>query len=125
MTTAAEATEVAKAIRGGSPTQSLQREAQLRGSGVSAEDALRGSQGDIFSLIRIFKNALPAAKGMTDEQMLQVVKVLFSDDPAMVEIALKDKRVLGELLRKAEKVAATIATGARTGLEQQAAQPAQ
>ena len=125
VTTAAEATEVAKAIRGGSPTQSLQREAQLRGSGVSAEDALRGSQGDIFSLIRIFKNALPAAKGMTDEQMLQVVKVLFSDDPAMVEIALKDKRVLGELLRKAEKVAATIATGARTGLEQQAAQPAE
>lgn len=124
VTKAAEATEVAKQIKTGSPTQALQREAQLRGSGVSAEDALRGSQGDIFALVRMFKNTLPSAKGMTDEQMLQIVKVLFSEDPTMVEIALKDKRVLGELLRKAEQVAATIATGLRTGAEQQAAQPA-
>lgn len=124
VTRAAEATEVAKQIKTGSPTQSLQREAQLRGSRTSAEDALRGSQGDIFALTRIFKNALPSAKGMTDEQMLQVVKVLFSDDPTMVEIALKDKRVLGEFLRKAEKFVSTAATGARTGAVQQAAQPA-
>jgi hypothetical protein len=125
VTRAAEASEVAKAIRGGSQTQKLQREAQLRGSGASAEDALRGSQGDIFSLMRLFKNALPSAQGMSDEQLLQVAKVLFSDDPKMVEIALKDKRVLGELLRKAEKFVSTAATGLRTGAEQQAAQPAE
>lgn len=125
VTRAAEASEVAKAVRGGSQTQKLQREAQLRGTGASAEDALRGSQGDIFSLMRLFKNALPSAQGMSDEQLLQVAKVLFSDDPTMVEIALKDKRVLGELLRKAEKFVSTAATGLRTGAEQQAAQPAE
>jgi hypothetical protein len=56
--------------------------------------------------------------------MLQVVKVLFSEDPTLVETALKDKRALGELLRKAEAAVSTLATGARTGAVQQAAQPA-
>lgn len=121
---AAEATEVAKQVRTGSPTQPLQREAQLRGSRVSAEDALRGSQGDMFSLIRILRNTIPSGKGMSDDQMLQVVKVLFSEDPTLVETALKDKRALGELLRKAETAVSAIAAGGRTGAVQQAAQPA-
>ncbi len=121
---AAEATEVAKQVRTGSPTQPLQREAALRGSRVSAEDALRGSQGDMFSLVRILRNTIPSGKGMSDDQMLQVVKVLFSEDPTLVETALKDKRALGELLRKAETAVSTIAAGGRTGAVQQAAQPA-
>lgn len=121
---AAEATEVAKQVRTGSPTQPLQREAELRGSRVSAEDALRGSQGDMFSLVRILRNTIPSGKGMSDDQMLQVVKVLFSEDPTLVETALKDKRALGELLRKAETAVSAIAAGGRTGAVQQAAQPA-
>lgn len=121
---AAEATEVAKRIRPefGSPTQALQRQQEKMGSRVSAEDALRGSQGDMFSLIRILRDTIPSGKGMSDDQMLQVVKVLFSEDPTLVETALKDKRALGELLRKAEAAARTLATGARTGAVQQAAQ---
>jgi hypothetical protein len=123
---AAEATEVAKRVRPefGSPTQALQRQQEKMGSRVSAEDALRGSQGDMFSLIRILRDTIPSGKGLSDEQMLQVVKVLFSEDPTLVETALKDKRALGELLRKAEAAVSTLATGARTGAVQQAAQPA-
>jgi len=121
---AADATEVAKQLKTGSPTQPMQREAAKRGSRVSAEDALRGSQGDMFSLVRILRNTIPSGKGMSDDQMLQVVKVLFSEDPTLVETALKDKRALGELLRKAEAAVSTIAAGGRTGAVQQAAQPA-
>jgi hypothetical protein len=123
---AAEATQVAQRVRPefGSPTQALQRQQEKMGSRVSAEDALRGSQGDMFSLIRILRDTIPSGKGLSDEQMLQVVKVLFSEDPTLVETALKDKRALGELLRKAEAAVSTLATGARTGAVQQAAQPA-
>lgn len=120
---AADATEVAKKLETFSPTQPMQREAAKRGSGVSAEDALRGSQGDVFSLIRMLRNTLPSGQGMSDSQMLQVVKVLFSEDPTLVETALKDKRALGELLRRAETVVRTVAAGGRTGAVQQATQP--
>lgn len=124
---AAEAGEMNKFIQpqAGSPTQALMKESELRGAGVSAEDMLRGSQFDPMALIRIIKTAIPSAQGLSDQQMTQVARVLFSDDPKLVEAALKDKTKLSALLKKAETVAQALSGGARIGLEQQAVEYAQ
>lgn len=124
---AAEAGEMNKFIQpqAGSPTQALMKESELRGAGVSAEDMLRGSQFDPMALIRIIKTAIPSAQGLSDQQMTQVARVLFSDDPKLVEAALKDKTKLSALLKKAETVAQALSGGARIGAEQQAVEYAQ
>ena len=124
---AAEAGEMNKFIQpqAGSPTQALMKESELRGAGVSAEDMLRGSQFDPMALIKIIKTAIPSAQGLSDQQMTQVARVLFSDDPKLVEAALKDKTKLSALLKKAETVAQALSGGARIGAEQQAVEYAQ
>jgi hypothetical protein len=124
---AAEAGEMNKFIQpqAGSPTQALMKESELRGAGVSAEDMLRGSQFDPMALIKIIKTAIPSAQGLSDQQMTQVARVLFSDDPKLVEAALKDKTKLSALLKKAETVAQALSGGARIGLEQKAVEYAQ
>ena len=124
---AAEAGEVNRIIQpqAGSPTQALFKEAELRGAGVSAEDVLRGSQLDPMSLIRIVKNAIPSGQGLSDQQMSQVARVLFSEDKGLVEAALKDKTKLTALLKRAESVAQTLKGASRIGAEQQAVQYSQ
>ena len=124
---AAEAGEMSKFIQpqAGSPTQALMKESELRGAGVSAEDMLRGSQFDPMALIRIIKTAIPSAQGMSDQQMTQVARVLFSEDPKLVEAALKDKTKLSALLKKAETLAQALSGGARISAEQQAVEYAQ
>ena len=124
---AAEAGEMNRLIQpqAGSPTQALQREQALRGGGVSAEDFLRGTQGDPMSLIRVIKNIVPSGQGLTDNQMMQVAQVLYSESPEFVESALKDKTKLSALLVRAEEIAKTMASAARISSEQQAVQYAQ
>ena len=124
---AAEAGEMNRFIQpqAGSPTQALMKESELRGAGVSAEDILRGSQFDPMALIRIIKTAIPSAQGVSDQQMTQVARVLFSEDPKLVEAALKDKTKLSALLKKAETVAQALSGGVRIGAEQQAVEYAQ
>jgi hypothetical protein len=124
---AAEAGEMNRFIQpqAGSPTQALMKESELRGAGVSAEDILRGSQFDPMALIRIIKTAIPSAQGMSDQQMTQVARVLFSENPKLVEAALKDKTKLSALLKKAETVAQALSGGVRIGAEQQAVEYAQ
>ena len=54
--------------------------------------------------------------------MLEVVKILYSESPELVERALKDNTVQGELLRAAERIASALATTGRTATIQQSAQ---
>ena len=106
----------------GSPTAQLMREQELRGSRPSAEDSFRMTQGDPFAFIKTLKNAIPSGKGLDQSQMLEVVKILYSESPELVERALKDNTVQGELLRSAERVASALATTGRTATIQQSAQ---
>ncbi len=101
----------------GSPTAQLMREQELRGSRPSAEDSFRMTQGDPFAFIKTLKNAIPSGKGLDQNQMLEVVKILYSESPELVERALKDNTVQGELLRSAERVARNLATTGRTSLK--------
>lgn len=124
VTRAAEATSMDKLIqpRAGSPTQALQREQQLRGSGTSMEDLVRGAQGDPFAIIKTMVNSVPSAQGLDDKQLSEVAKVLYSQDPDMVRRALTDQTFAGELLRRAEQLASGFAQFSRTAGAQQGAQ---
>ena len=121
---AADADIVAEKVQptAGSPTAQLMREQELRGSRPSAEDSFRMTQGDPFAFIKTLKNAIPSGKGLDQNQMLEVVKILYSESPELVERALKDNTVQGELLRSAERIARTLATTGRTATIQQSAQ---
>lgn len=121
---AADADIVAEKVKptAGSPTAQLMREQELRGSRPSAEDSFRMTQGDPFAFIKTLKNAIPSGKGLDQNQMLEVVKILYSESPELVERALKDNTVQGELLRAAERVASALATTGRTATIQQSAQ---
>lgn len=121
---AADADIVAEKVQptAGSPTAQLMREQELRGSRPSAEDSFRMTQGDPFAFIKTLKNAIPSGKGLDQSQMLEVVKILYSESPELVERALKDNTVQGELLRAAERIASALATTGRTATIQQSAQ---
>jgi len=120
---AAEVTSMDKLIqpRAQSMTQALQREAQLRGGGIAMDDVARGMGGDPLAMIKLVVNMVPSGEGLSDRQMVEVAKILYSESPELVERALKDNAVFGELLKKVDKAAATIAQAGRTAGAQQGA----
>ena len=93
---AAEASEMDKFIQptSGSPTAGLIREQELRGSGNSAEDMLRATQGDPMAIIKLVSSSIPSAKGLSQQQMAEVGRILYSENPELVAQALTDKTVL-------------------------------
>lgn len=123
VTRAAEVTSMDKLIqpRAQSMTQALQREAQLRGGGIAMDDVARGMGGDPLAMIKLAVNMVPSGEGLSDRQMVEVAKILYSESPELVERALKDNAVFGELLKKVDKAAATIAQAGRTAGAQQGA----
>ena len=123
VTRAAEATSMDKLIqpRAQSMTQALQREAQLRGGGIAMDDVVRTMGGDPLALIKLAVNMVPSGEGLSDRQMVEVAKILYSESPELVERALKDNTVFGEFLKKVDKAAATIPQAGRTAGAQQGA----
>jgi len=121
VTRAAEATSMDKLIqpRAQSMTQALQREAQLRGSGVAMDDVARGVSGDPLAMIKMAINMVPSGQGLSDKQMVEVAKILYSESPELVERALKDKTNFGDLLKKLDKIGQVVAAGSRTASAQQ------
>ena len=121
---AAEASEMDKFIQptSGSPTAGLIREQELRGSGNSAEDMLRATQGDPMAIIKLVSASIPSAKGLSQQQMAEVGRILYSENPELVAQALTDKTVLAKLIKRAETLAAGFTRGAGVAGAQQGAQ---
>jgi hypothetical protein len=121
---AAEATSMDKLIqpRAGSITQPLQKEAAARGSFGSMDDVARGIAGDPIALAKILSNSIPSASGLSQEQMVKVAKILYSESPELVEAALTDRTALGKLLQAADTLGRTIGKYATTAAQQQGAQ---
>lgn len=121
---ASEAISMDKIIqpRNQSITQALQREAQMRGGNVSMEDVFRGVQGDPMAVTKLVVSMAPSAKGLSDAQMSEVAKILYTESPEMIRQALTDQTVAGAVLRKAEAVISGAAQYGRTAGAQQGAQ---
>ena len=110
--------------RAGSPTSGLESERVNRGSSPSAEDLLRGSQGDPFSIIRMIKGIMPESAGLNDSQIQQVAKVLYSESPELVQRALSDNTVQGQLVRRIESLLKGGLLATRSPAQQQSSQAA-
>ena len=121
---AAEASEMDKFIQptSGSPTAGLIREQELRGSGNSAEDMLRATQGDPMAIIKLVSASIPSAQGLSQQQMAEVGRILYSENPELVAQALTDKTVLAKLIKRAETLAAGFTRGSGVAGAQQGAQ---
>ena len=121
---ASEAISMDKFIqpRAQSATQALQREAQMRGGNASMEDVFRGVQGDPMALTKLMVSMVPSAKGLSDAQMSEVAKILYTESPEMIRQALTDQTVAGAVLRKAEAIISGAAQYGRTAGAQQGAQ---
>tara|TARA_R110000737_G_scaffold42160_2_gene62871 strand:+ start:1539 stop:3464 length:1926 start_codon:yes stop_codon:yes gene_type:complete len=110
--------------RAGSPTSGLESERVNRGSAPSAEDVLRGSQGDPFSIIRMIKGIMPESAGLNDSQIQQVAEVLYSESPELVQRALSDNTVQGQLVRRIESLLKGGLLATRSPAQQQSSQAA-
>lgn len=121
---ASEAISMDKFIqpRAQSATQALQREAQMRGGNASMEDVFRGVQGDPMALTKLMVSMVPSAKGLSDAQMSEVAKILYTESPELIRQALTDQTVTGAVLRKAEAIISGAAQYGRTAGAQQGAQ---
>ncbi len=118
---AARSTSMDKYIqpRSQSSTQALQREAQLRGGGVAMEDVARGMAGDPLALVKMAVQMVPSGAGLSDKQMTEVARILYSESPDLVGRALKDNTVFGELLKKIESASQVVLAGSTTAAAQQ------
>ena len=94
----------------------------MRGSGNSAEDMLRATQGDPMAIIKLVSASIPSAKGLSQQQMAEVGRILYSENPELVAQALTDKTVLAKLIKRAETLAAGFTRGAGVAGAQQGAQ---
>jgi len=121
---AADSSEMDRFIQptSGSPTAGLIREQELRGSGNSAEDMLRATQGDPMAIIKLVSASIPSAQGLSQQQMAEVGRILYSENPELVAQALTDKTVLAKLIKRAETLAAGLTRGAGVAGAQQGAQ---
>jgi|DEB0MinimDraft_6_1074348.scaffolds.fasta_scaffold00501_4 hypothetical protein len=121
---ASEAISMDKIIqpRNQSITQALQREAQMRGGAASMEDVFRGVTGDPMAITKLMVSMVPSAKGLSDAQMSEVAKILYTESPELIRQALTDQTVTGAVLRKAEAIISGAAQYGRTAGAQQGAQ---
>lgn len=84
------------------------------GSRGSLQDTARMLQGDPMALISGLQRKLAqAAPGLDDRQRLEVVKVLFSQDPDFVRRALTDDTMTAELVRRVGQLVSAGAEGGR------------
>lgn len=83
-----------------SATQGTQAAAARQGRGAtSPEDLLRATQGDLFSLTRLARQAInEAAPMLSEREKARVANVLVSQDPDIVRQALTDERALARLI---------------------------
>ena len=85
---------------------------------------LRGSQGDVFSIIRMVKSLMPEKTGLSDAQIQQVAQVLYSESPELVEKALTDPTMQGRLIRRIENLIEGGLLATRRPAQQQSSQAA-
>lgn len=110
----------------GSPTAPLQQERARAGQSFNVGqvvDTLSGSPVAGMQMIsQLFEKA---ASGLTPQQRMQVVNVIFSEDPALVRAALTDNTALARLEQKIKTIADTMGKSAQRATQQQAIQVSQ
>lgn len=118
LTTAAEAQRAYSGIVGGSQTAQTTLAPRVGGAVNAAQEVTSGMQGDLMAWARLIGGlADNAAPNLTDAQRLEVARIVLSKDPALVERALKDNSLIGQLQQlTAQAVDRVVRGGARAGV---------
>lgn len=87
-----------------------------------AQDVASGMGGDIMAWARVIGNAANSLRpGLSDAQKLEVARIVLSEDPTLVQRALKDDTVMGQIMqntaRAIEKVTRAGSRAAAPGLD--------
>lgn len=120
-----EVTEMAgkMPITAGSPTAGLQREGRRSGTFGDVMSGVRAAKGDVTEIARLFlKKIGDAAPQLSDAEKMQVVDVLFSENPDLVRRALTDNTAMAQVSALIDRAVGTLGPGARSALVQQSGQ---
>lgn len=113
---AAGSQEAAGYVLQGSATASTAEQARRIGQDISVEDIssiLSGSPvGMVNAVVKAVKGMTP---GLTDQQRLQVVNVLVSENPDFVRRALQDESALARLAEQINRGTTALGAGVRRG----------
>lgn len=98
LTNAAEAQRAYSKIIEGSQTAQTELAPAVGGSLNAAQEVASGMQGDMMAWARlVVRLADTAGPKLTDAQRLEVARIVLSKDPALVQRALTDNSVIGQL----------------------------
>lgn len=120
-----EVTEMAgkMPITAGSPTAGLQREGRRSGTFGDVMSGVRAAKGDVAEIARlVLKKIGDAAPQLSDAEKMQVVDVLFSENPDLVRRALTDNTAMAQVSALIDRTVGTLGPGARSALVQQSGQ---
>ena len=103
---AAKSQQASGYILGGSATAPTQAQASRIGMDMSIPEVGGALMGNLFSQIslaaKLIQNAVPT--NLSDKQRAEVAKILVSEDPELVNRALRDETALAEFAQKANNV---------------------
>lgn len=122
-----EVTEMAgkMPITAGSPTAGLQREGRRSGTAANIMSGVRAARGDLLEGLRLLFNKISdSAPQLSDAEKMQVVDVLFAENPDLVRRALTDNTAMAEVASLINQAVSTLSPGARSALVQQSGQQA-
>lgn len=119
----AEKIDTAKSLpsSAGSQTKGLTEEAGRSGSGFNLQDATGVLTGDLNAGLRMLSGLVgKVSPKLSDDERLEIVKVLYSSDPNLIVRALTDQTALRELTDMIGKYARGVTNTLTVGTQQQA-----
>ena len=110
---AARSQEVSGAVLGGSATAPTQTAASRIGMDISLQEIASAAGKNPMALFSVAKKMLKSAfpTNLTDAQRAEVAKILVSEDPQLVQMALRDDSAYAELARKAQRLTSGVPGG--------------
>lgn len=117
--TASEAQRAYSKIIEGSQTAQTQLAPGVGQSVNAAQDFISGMGGDLMAWARLVGGIADKVRpGLSDQQRLEIARVVLSEDPALVARALKDNSAIGQLMDATAKAVDKVVRGTTRGATQ-------
>lgn len=117
--TASEAQRAYSKIIEGSQTAQTQLAPGVGQSVNAAQDFISGMGGDLMAWARLVGGIADKVRpGLSDQQRLEIARVVLSEDPALVGRALKDNSAIGQLMDATAKAVDKVVRGTTRGATQ-------
>lgn len=110
---AANAQRASGGVIGGSQTAQTMMAPSVGGAVNVGQEIASGMGGDLFAWLRLISGVADnITPGLSDAQRLEVARIVLSKDPALVERALKDNTLVGQLQQTTAEAINRVTAGA-------------